>query len=51
MPTTPLPCLPPSQQVVIFLMLFSGFYVSSAAIPPVLKWVKYISHLYYGLQG
>ncbi|PSC69664.1 ABC ATP-binding isoform 1 [Micractinium conductrix] len=40
-----------APMVVIFLMLFSGFYVSSAAIPPVLKWVKYISHLYYGLQG
>ncbi|KAL4441885.1 hypothetical protein ABPG77_003801 [Micractinium sp. CCAP 211/92] len=37
--------------VVIFLMLFSGFYVNDATLPAVLRWIKYISHLFWGLVG
>lgn len=37
--------------IVIFLMLFSGFYVNDATLPAVLRWIKYISHLFWGLVG
>ncbi|KAL4433910.1 hypothetical protein ABPG75_000351 [Micractinium tetrahymenae] len=37
--------------VVIFLMLFSGFYVNNSTLPAVLRWIKYISHLFWGLVG
>ncbi|PRW60157.1 DNA topoisomerase 3-beta isoform X1 [Chlorella sorokiniana] len=37
--------------VVVLLMLFSGFYINASTIPAALAWIKWLSHLYYGLMG
>ncbi|KAL4437525.1 hypothetical protein ABPG77_003506 [Micractinium sp. CCAP 211/92] len=37
--------------ITIVLMLFGGFYVNTATIPAVLRWIRYISHLYWAYMG
>jgi hypothetical protein len=32
-------------------MLFGGFYVQQSNIPAVLRWIRYISHLYWAFMG
>lgn len=40
-----------APMVTVILILFGGFYVSVDSIPPVLRWIRYISHLYWGFMG
>jgi ABC-type multidrug transport system permease subunit len=35
----------------ILLTMFSGFYINSDSLPVALRWIKYISHMYYGFMG
>ncbi|KAL4425753.1 hypothetical protein ABPG75_009769 [Micractinium tetrahymenae] len=37
--------------VTVVLMLFGGFFVSTDSIPASIRWITYISHLYYAFQG
>ncbi|KAL4452063.1 hypothetical protein ABPG75_007725 [Micractinium tetrahymenae] len=37
--------------ITIVLMLFGGFYLNSATIPAVLRWIRFISHLYWAYMG
>jgi ABC-type multidrug transport system permease subunit len=37
--------------ITVILILFGGFYVNEATIPVWLRWIKYLSHLYWGFMG
>ncbi|PSC71035.1 ABC ATP-binding isoform 2 [Micractinium conductrix] len=37
--------------ITTMLMLFGGFYANTATIPAVLRWIRYISHLYWAYMG
>ncbi|EFN55090.1 hypothetical protein CHLNCDRAFT_134988 [Chlorella variabilis] len=40
-----------APMITVILMLFGGFYVNTQTIPPVLSWIRYISHLYWAFMG
>lgn len=37
--------------VTVILILFGGFYVNEATIPVWLRWIKYLSHLYWAFMA
>ncbi len=37
--------------VLIVLILFGGFYINNASLPPGSEWVVYLSVIYWGFQG
>lgn len=37
--------------ITVILMLFGGFFVSTDSIPAAIRWICYLSHLYYAFQG
>ncbi|KAL4445845.1 hypothetical protein ABPG77_009044 [Micractinium sp. CCAP 211/92] len=37
--------------ITVILMLFGGFFVATDSIPAAIRWICYLSHLYYAFQG
>jgi ABC-type multidrug transport system ATPase subunit/ABC-type multidrug transport system permease subunit len=40
-----------APMITVILMLFGGFYANVQTIPAVLRWIRYISHLYWAFMA